>query len=194
MDSWILKGVKHLVNEPTTVNITSPTQVKIKVTHLMLTDFDEVVFNGGFDISYPRIPGRAAVGIVMETGENCYGLEKGTRVYFEPTRPCGGCLACKSGKPKECSNIINAGKDFDGFMRDFVVCEYNEVAPPPRFRKRFSGALYRNDRYCGKYLRQTTSFCGSESGDNRRGLHGQYYRAGIAVPQNYTHHHRQQRL
>lgn len=131
MDSWILKGVKHLVNEPTTVNITSPTQVKIKVTHLMLTDFDEVVYNGGFDMVYPKIPGRAAVGIVMETGENCYGLEKGTRVYFEPTRACGECLACKSGKPKECTAVLNAGREFDGFMRDFVVCEYNEVAPLP---------------------------------------------------------------
>ena len=97
----------------------------------MLTDFDEVVYNGGFDIKYPKIPGRAAVGIVMETGGNCYGLEKGTRVYFEPTRPCGECLACKSGKPKECTTVENAGKDFDGFMRDFVVCEYNEVAALP---------------------------------------------------------------
>ncbi|MBD5583847.1 MAG: alcohol dehydrogenase catalytic domain-containing protein [Clostridia bacterium] len=131
MDSWILKGVKHLVNEPTSVNITSPTQVKIKVTHLMLTDFDEVLYNGGIDISYPKIPGRAAVGIVMEAGESCYGVEKGTRVYFEPTRPCGECLPCKSGKPKECATVMTAGKDFDGFMRDFVVCEYNEVAPLP---------------------------------------------------------------
>lgn len=131
MDSWILKGVKHLVNEPASVSITSPTQVKIKVTHLMLTDFDEVLYNGGIDVTYPKIPGRAAVGIVMEAGESCYGIEKGTRVYFEPTRPCGECLACKSGKPKECTSIITAGKDFDGFMRDFVVCNYDEVSPLP---------------------------------------------------------------
>lgn len=131
MDSWILKGVKHLVNEPTSVSITSPTQVKIKVTHLLLTDFDEVLYNGGIDVSYPKVPGRAAVGIVMEAGEGCYGVEKGTRVYFEPTRPCGECLPCKSGKPKECASVLSAGKDFDGFMRDFVVCNYNEVAPLP---------------------------------------------------------------
>ena len=35
MESWILKGVKNLVNEPQSVNITSPTQVKVKVSHLL---------------------------------------------------------------------------------------------------------------------------------------------------------------
>ena len=122
MDNWILKGVKNLVNEPASVNITSPTQVKVKVTHLMLTNFDEVLYNGGIEVSYPKIPGRAAVGIVMEAGESCYGIEKGTRVYLEPTRACKDCLPCKSGKPKECITVQSAGKDYDGFMRDFVVC------------------------------------------------------------------------
>ncbi len=131
MDNWILKGVKNLINEPCTVNITSPTQVKVKVTHLLLTDTDALLYGGEIETSYPRIPGRAAIGVVTEAGEACYGMEKGTRVYFEPVRACGECLACKSGKPKDCVSTISAGKDFDGFMRDFVVCEYTDVAPLP---------------------------------------------------------------
>lgn len=131
MDSWILKGVKNLVNESQSVNITSPTQVKVKISHLLLTEFDEMLFNGDVAVNYPKIPGRAACGIVTEVGENCYGLQKGSRVYIEPTRACGNCLACKSGKEKNCTKIAVAGKDFDGFLRDFIVCEYNEVAPLP---------------------------------------------------------------
>ena len=131
MDNRILKGVKNLVNEPSSVNITSPTQVKVKVSHLLLTDYDALLYSGKIEADYPVIPGRAAVGIVTEAGENCYGVEKGTRVYFEPVRACGQCLNCKSGKEKECTEILNAGKDFDGYMRDFVVCEYNQVAPLP---------------------------------------------------------------
>lgn len=131
MDNWILKGVKNLVNEPSATNITSPTQVKVKVSHLLLTDYDALLYNGEIRCNYPKILGRAAIGIVTEAGENCYGLEKGTRVYFEPTRACGKCLSCVSGKPKECTEVAIAGKDFDGFMRDFVVCEYNEVSPLP---------------------------------------------------------------
>jgi len=131
MDKWILKGVKNLVNEPSSVAITSPTQVKVKVTHLLLTDYDALLYSGNIETAYPRIPGRAAVGIVTEAGDKCYGVEKGARVYFEPARACGQCLACRMGKPKDCSEFLSAGKDFDGFLRDFVVCEYNEVAPLP---------------------------------------------------------------
>ena len=131
MDSWILKGVKNLVNEKQTVNVTSPTQVKVKISYLLLTEYDEMLYNGDISAAYPKVPGRTAVGIVTEAGENCYGLQKGTRVYLEPTRACGNCLNCKSGKPKDCTSYITAGKDFDGFLQDFVVCEYNQVAALP---------------------------------------------------------------
>ncbi len=131
MDNWILKGAKNLVNELGAVSITSPSQVKVKVSHLLMTDFDKLVFDGTVETNYPRILGRAAVGIVTETGDDCYGLEKGTRVYLNPTRACGECFQCKTGKPKDCTAVLTAGKDFDGFMRDFVVCEYGDVAPLP---------------------------------------------------------------
>ena len=131
MENWILKGAKTLVNEPRSINITSPTQVKVKVSHLLLTDMDALLYNGAIETEYPKILGRAAVGIVTEAGENCYGVEKGTRVYFHPTRECGNCLPCKTGKPKNCAQVLSAGRDFDGFMRDFVVCDYTQVAPLP---------------------------------------------------------------
>ena len=120
-----------LVNEQSSVNIVSPTQVKVKVSHLLLTDYDTQLFKGAEESVYPKTIGRAAVGIVTEVGENCYGIEKNQRVYFEPTRPCGQCLECLSGKPKNCTSVITAGKEFDGFLRDFVVCEYGDVAPLP---------------------------------------------------------------
>ena len=131
MDNWVLKGPQTLVNEHSSVNITSPTQVKVKVSHLLMTDFDTQVFTGTAEPAYPKTIGRAAIGIVTEVGDKCYGVEKNQRVYFEPTRSCGQCLACLSGKPRNCSSVIVAGKDFDGFLRDFVVCEYGDVAPLP---------------------------------------------------------------
>lgn len=131
MDNWVLKGPNTLVNEQSSTNITSPTQVKVKVSHLLLTNFDTQLFTGAAEPNYPKTIGRAAVGIVTEVGENCYGIEKNQRVYFEPTRPCGKCFPCLSGKPKKCTSVISAGKDFDGFLRDFVVCEYGDVAPLP---------------------------------------------------------------
>ena len=131
MSNWILKGVKKLVDEPESVSITSPTQVKVKVSHLLITDYDSMLYSGKIKTNYPIIPGRTAVGIVTEVGENCYGMEKGMRVYFKPTRACGTCLSCLSGKKRDCSTLKFAGKDFNGFLRDFVVCDQSEVAPLP---------------------------------------------------------------
>lgn len=131
MDNWILKAAKSLVKEQTSENISSPTQVKVKVSHLLITGFEGHLFAGDVKAAYPKTIGRAAVGVVTEVGENCYGVEKGQRVYFKPTRACGKCLACLSGKPQHCSNVRVAGRDFDGFLRDFVVCDYNDVSTLP---------------------------------------------------------------
>ena len=131
MSNWLLKDIKTLEDVQESVSITSPTQVKVKVSHLLITDYDAMQYSGKINTQYPIIPGRAAVGIVTEVGENCYGMEKGMRVYFKPTRACGSCISCLSGKKRDCSTLKIAGKDFNGFLRDFVVCDQSEVAPLP---------------------------------------------------------------
>lgn len=132
MSNWVLKGVQTLEDEQESVSITSPTQVKVKVSHLMITDYDAMLYSGKIKTDYPIIPGRAAVGIVTEVGENCYGMEKGMRVYFKPTRACGSCLSCLGGKKRDCTTLKLAGRDFNGFLRDFVVCDQSEIAPLPQ--------------------------------------------------------------
>ncbi|MCH5143360.1 MAG: alcohol dehydrogenase catalytic domain-containing protein [Clostridiales bacterium] len=132
MSNWLLKDVNTLEDVQESVNITSPTQVKVKVSHLMITDYDAMLYSGKIKTDYPIIPGRAAVGIVTEVGENCYGMEKGMRVYFKPTRACGSCLSCLGGKKRDCTTLKLAGRDFNGFLRDFVVCDQSEIAPLPQ--------------------------------------------------------------
>ena len=131
MDNWVLKGVRNLVKEAGAAQEITPTQVKIKVAHLLISNFDALVFNGDIAAQYPKTLGRFAIGKVTEVGEKCYGLKKGDRVFLESALPCGECLNCKSGNADECSEIKIAGKDMDGFLRDFVVCEYNAVSPLP---------------------------------------------------------------
>lgn len=131
MDNWILKSAYNLVNEPRQENKIKPDEVKVKVTHLMVSTFDSLLYSGELKAAYPKTIGRFAIGVITECGRNCYGLEKGMRVCLQGTRSCGECLACRTGKPANCVNIKNAGKEFDGFLRDFVVCRYNEVAQLP---------------------------------------------------------------
>ena len=127
----MLKGVRNLINESGETKEISPTQVKVKVTHLLISNFDALVFNGDIAVDYPKTIGRFAVGLVTEVGEKCYGIKKGERVYLESAKSCGACYNCKSGKGDRCDDIQIAGRDYDGFLRDFVVCEYSEVSPLP---------------------------------------------------------------
>ncbi len=131
MDNWVLKGVRNLANEQLETAEISPTQVKVKVTHLLISNFDALLFNGDIAAKYPKTVGRFAVGIVTEAGEQCYGVKKGDRVYLESAKPCGVCYNCKSGKRDRCDDILIAGRDYDGFLRDFAVCEYTAVSPLP---------------------------------------------------------------
>ena len=131
MDNWVLKGVRTLVNETPETKEISPTQVKVKITHLLLSNFDALLFNGDIEAQYPKTIGRFAVGLVIEAGEQCYGVKKGDRVYLESAKSCGACINCKSGKRDKCDDIMLAGRDYDGFLRDFAICEYSEVSPLP---------------------------------------------------------------
>ena len=131
MENWILTGVENLVKKQTVSPPVEAGQVKVKVTHLLISNYDAMLFCGDVAAEYPKTIGRFAVGIITEAGEGCYGLEKGQRVYLKGTRNCEKCLACKSGKSEDCEEICIAGRDFDGFLRDFVVCDYNDVAVLP---------------------------------------------------------------
>lgn len=131
MDNWILKGPKILENEKQGESVIGATQVKVKVSHVLVSNYDAFSFAGAAKVAYPKTIGRIAIGIVTDMGENCYGVTKGARVYLNAVRPCGKCYVCKSGNRGECSSPLVAGLDFDGFLRDFVVCDYTEVSVIP---------------------------------------------------------------
>ena len=124
-------GPKTLTNQPKSEAALSSEQIKVKVTHVLLTNFDALCYAGELPVAYPKTLGRHAVGIVTECGDKVYGVEKGARVYLKGTRPCGKCLHCKHGDAENCEHVQIAGIDFDGFMRDFVTCDYRNAAVLP---------------------------------------------------------------
>ena len=131
MDNWILMGPRSLNNQPQTEQLLSPEQVKVKVTHVLLSNFDALCYSGELPVNYPKTVGRFATGIITECGEKVYGLAKGDKVFIKGTRPCLKCLHCKKGDTDNCEHIQIAGIDFDGFLRDFVTCDYRRVAALP---------------------------------------------------------------
>lgn len=131
MDNWILKNAGSLVNEPVKEQTVGADEVKVKIAYVLANNFDAVLYSGETKVRYPKTIGRFAVGRVTEAGAECYGVEKNMRVLLQPTRSCGSCLECKTGKEDECASPWIAGRDFDGFLRDFAVCKYTDVAPLP---------------------------------------------------------------
>ncbi|MDE7301562.1 MAG: zinc-binding dehydrogenase [Clostridia bacterium] len=130
MDNWVLVGPSKLERQRQRESAVGETQVKIKVTHVLLSNYDAYLYSTD-DNAYPKTIGRVAIGVVTDVGAKCYGVKKGARVYLNPMRPCGKCYACKSGNRAECSSVKIAGKHFDGFLRDFVVCDYTDVTVIP---------------------------------------------------------------
>ncbi len=131
MDNWVLLGPGMVEKREQSESGITSTQVKVKVSHVLVSNFDAYCFTGEKKISYPKTPGRFAIGIVTELGKDCFGVEKGARVCLNSVRPCGKCLSCRTGNKYECEHVNIAGIDFDGFLRDFVVCEYTDVTVIP---------------------------------------------------------------
>lgn len=57
----------------------------------------------------PAIFGLDPVGVVHEVGERVWNVAVGDRVYVSPSRSCGACYACASGRPQTCEYWTFAG-------------------------------------------------------------------------------------
>lgn len=113
--------------------ITDPSkEVKIKTTKAMLSRDDITLYNGDDKPPYPLIPGRFAIGIVIEAETNPYGIEKNNRVYLDPISNCKQCYSCTIGQPKDCSKFNIAGRNAEGFLKDFVVQPFEGVYQLPK--------------------------------------------------------------
>ena len=103
---------------------------KIKITKVLFTPEDLLTYLGDDNVSYPIIPGKIALGQISDASESAY-LTKGTRVYINPITNCDKCIECLSGNEEKCSAIKIAGKDTDGFLRDFAVVKNNQLYALP---------------------------------------------------------------
>ena len=133
MTGWQIIGNEQLEKVTKTEPFDGLDSIKVKITRTLLTIEDIAAFCGeDKEVAFPVIPGRSSVGQISETGGNSvFGLEKGTRVYLAPISSCGKCYHCSLGKPEECYNFVIAGKNTDGFLRDFAVMKTSDIFALP---------------------------------------------------------------
>lgn len=99
---------------------------KVKILSVLLTPEDFQTFNGDDAAVYPVIPGRIALGQISDTREDAF-LHKGMKVYINPVTACGECVNCLSGLNDDCVNLRVAGKNTDGYLRDFAVVNNRQM-------------------------------------------------------------------
>ena len=132
MKGWQLNGAYELSPVKRTEEVDFSKAVKVKVTKVMITKDDITLYNGDDKCNYPLIPGRNAIGLIVEVGENPYGYDKNMRVYLEPITNCKRCYSCTIGQPKDCSDFRIAGKNEEGFLKDFAIVPFENVYQLPK--------------------------------------------------------------
>ncbi|HEV7321063.1 MAG TPA: zinc-binding alcohol dehydrogenase family protein [Ensifer sp.] len=100
--------------------------VRLAVSHVGICGTDYHIFAGKHPfLDYPRVMGHEISATVVAGGRGTT-IAAGTRVVVNPYLSCGGCVACRQGKPNCCTAIKVLGVHTDGaFCEEIVVPEGN---------------------------------------------------------------------
>ena len=120
MKTWKLISPNNLERQTADDLKVTEGLAKIKITKALVCDSDANVFSGTTKVKYPLVLGRFAIGQVTETPEDCY-LQRGERVYLSPSF---------ENETSELGYEF-AGKDVDGFYRDFALASTDDAYPLP---------------------------------------------------------------
>jgi 2-desacetyl-2-hydroxyethyl bacteriochlorophyllide A dehydrogenase len=100
--------------------------VRLAVSRVGICGTDYHIFEGKHPfLEYPRVMGHEISATVIEGGPDTR-LAPGTLVVVNPYISCGGCVACRQGKPNCCTAIRVLGVHTDGaFCEEIVMPEKN---------------------------------------------------------------------
>ena len=116
MKIWQLTAQKNLQRSTAPDLKIDENTAKVKITKALLSEADVAAYTGALKPTYPIIPGRFAIGLITEAGENAF-MKKGDRVY----------LAHTTEDELSPDGLQVAGKTVDGFYRDFVLVNENSA-------------------------------------------------------------------
>jgi len=100
-----------------------PDEVVVKVAACGICASDLHMMDGTLPVRTPPpvTPGHEASGVISELGSSVSGWALGDRVVMYAGKPCGQCVACRSGRFESCLVPLTLGVDYDGAWADYVV-------------------------------------------------------------------------
>lgn len=131
MKYWQLTAPKTFVKGQTVETQIQEGSALIKISRVSFSSSDINIYAGNAKVDFPLIPGRHSTGIISETAENNFGLQRGNRVLVDSYIPCNKCTSCQSGKTFECRAPKYMGISADGMMRDFAVVPLSSLYQIP---------------------------------------------------------------
>jgi len=142
MQGLQMKGLNTLVKTSLPIPVPGAGEVLIKTTAATIctSDIHDLKSNP-FGITYPRVLGHEAAGIVAGYGRGVNDKAIGTRVAVHPVIPCGECQECKRGFAHICSNMGHLGYDRDGSFAEYFVQRADRVIALPDDISDATGAL-----------------------------------------------------
>ena len=88
--------------------------------HFVETDADGYSALPGL-VRAPVVTGHEFAGVVEAVGSAVSDFAPGDHVCAEEIAWCGDCLACRAGRPNNCTRIEELGFSFDGAHAEYVV-------------------------------------------------------------------------
>ncbi|MCI0575949.1 MAG: zinc-binding dehydrogenase [Chloroflexi bacterium] len=98
-----------------------PDEVLLEVKAAALNRLDLWVVEGwrGLNLALPHVMGCDGAGVVAEVGGNVTDFAVGDRVAVNPTRSCGRCDFCLSGRDQMCDQFALFGEHLPGFYAEY---------------------------------------------------------------------------
>jgi len=126
----IAPGKLELTEKP--VMAPEPGYVRLRVEACGVCHSDAATIEGAFPISYPRVPGHEAVGVIDALGEGVTGWSLGQRVGVGFLGgACGQCNPCRRGDQVNCRNQEFTGVQRDGGYAEMMVARANSLMSVP---------------------------------------------------------------
>lgn len=122
MNVWKLTATNNLVH--TTEDLVPlEGKRKIRITKVLLNRDDALLLSGARKTKFPRIPGRFAVGQIMDEGSTHF--PRGARVLLHSVIPTRYDGAEKRNFDED--DYLIRGQTADGFLRDFIYASEDEI-------------------------------------------------------------------
>ena len=93
--------------------------VRVEATAICGTDLH--IYAGQTPVSYPRVPGHEAAGVVEQVGEGVGDFSPGDAVVLNPNLSCNQCEMCILGQENLCPNGRFMGRETDGSLREHLT-------------------------------------------------------------------------